>query len=106
MAQGAPVAKKFRWSVPELKVTAQERARQFPEDLYSDANVLFCKLCSPSIDYVRLDTILKSKKHIQNKDRKDAGPSTQQVTLRSMAKSKDLRGWLQWQTFHSRKWKK
>jgi len=72
MAQGAPVAKRFRRSAPVLKVTAQERARQFPEDLYSDADVLFCKLCSHRTDYVRLDTIkdhLKyKKKHIQNKD--------------------------------------
>ena len=97
MAEGPPPPKRGRHSIPVMRVTAEERVKQFPEDLYSDDGVLFCKFCDHSIDYVRIDTIkdhMKSKKHTQRKDQKEAGSSAtthQQVTLTSMARSRDLR---------------
>ena len=51
-------------------MTAQERARQFQEDLYVSDGVLFCKFCEHSVDFVRVDTIkdhLKSKNTVQGK---------------------------------------
>ena len=77
-----------------LRVTAEEQVKQFPEDLYSDDGILFCKFCDHSVDYVGIDTIkdhMKSKKHTQRKDQKEAGSSAtthQQVTL---TRSRDLR---------------
>ena len=66
MAEGeAPAPKKAKRSAPAARVSAEERAKQFKEDLYSDSGVLFCTYCEHSIDFVRLDTIkdhLKSKK--------------------------------------------
>ena len=97
MAEGPPPAKRGRRTTPVLRVTAEERVKQFPEDLYSDDGVLFCKFCDHSVDYVRIDTIkdhMKSKKHTQRKDQKEAGSSAtthHQVTLTSMARSRDLR---------------
>ena len=97
MAEGPPPAKRGRRTTPVLRVTAEERVKQFPEDLYSDDGILFCKFCDHSIDYVRIDTIkdhMKSKKHTQRKDQKEAGSSAtthHQVTLTSMARSRDLR---------------
>ena len=97
MAEGPPPPKRGRRSTPVLRVTAEERVKQFPGDLYSDDGILFCKFCDHSVDYVRIDTIkdhMKSKKHTQRKDQKEAGSSAtthQQVTLTSMARSRDLR---------------
>ena len=79
------------------RVTAEERVRQFPDYFYADGEVLFCKFCDHSVDYVRVGTIknyLKSKKHRQRKDLKEADTSSsgrKQVTLTTLAKSKDLR---------------
>ena len=73
MAEGPPPPKRGKGSTPVLRVTAEERVKQFPEDLYSDDGILFCKFCDHSVDYVRIDTIkdhMKSKKHTQRKDQK------------------------------------
>ena len=43
-------------TVKGLNVT-KERVRQFPEDLYSNDDVLLCKICGHSIDYVKVDII-------------------------------------------------
>ena len=57
----------------------------------------FLQICDHSVDYVRVDTIkdhLKSKKHRQRKDLKEADTSSsgrKQVTLTTLVKSKDLR---------------
>ena len=51
-------------------VSAEERAKQF---IYADGEVLFCKYCQHSIDYIRVDTIkdhLKAQKHISRKEAK------------------------------------
>ena len=67
------------------------------DDFYTDGEVLFCNFCDHSVDYVRVDTIkdhLKSKKHRQRKDLKEADTSSRgrkQVTLTTLIKSKDLR---------------
>ena len=95
MAERPPPTKKVKRLAPAVKCTPEERVKQFPNDLYSDSGVLFCKFCDHSVDHVRVDTIkdhLKSKKHKQRKDLKEAGGSTgaQQVTLKSL-KSRDLR---------------
>ena len=47
----APQAKKAKRSAPLTRVTAEERSRQFKNDLYADGGVLFLK------------DLLKSKKH-------------------------------------------
>ena len=92
MAEGPPPPKRGRRSTPVLGVTSEERVKQFPEDLYSDDGVLFCKFGDHCVDHVRIDTIKdhkKSKKHTQRKDQKEAGSSAtthQQVILTSMAR--------------------
>ena len=67
MAELAPPrAKKAKRSAPISCVSAEERAKQFKDDVYADGGVLFCKYCVHSVDYTRIDTIkdhLKSKKH-------------------------------------------
>ena len=101
MAEPAPPrAKKVKRSTPISRVSAEERAKQFKDDLYADSGVLFCRYCEHSVDFSRVDTIkdhLRSKKHGARKTSKgassaSAGPSTsRQVTLTSIVKSKDLR---------------
>ena len=96
-----PPAKKAKRSVPLMRVTAEERAKQFHSDLYADGGVLFCRFCEHSIDFTRVDTVkdhLKSKKHTGKKQARktmstaSGGPSTsRQVTLGTVIKSKDLR---------------
>ena len=89
-------AKKHRAS-PVARITAKERVKQFPTELYEDGGILFC-FCDHSIDLVRVDTIkdhLKSKKHKQRRDIKEAESSGEtrpvQVTLTAISKSKDVR---------------
>jgi hypothetical protein len=77
--------------------------KQFPDDLYDDGGILFCKYCCHSIDMNRLDTIkdhLKSKNHVKRKSdsmsNDNVSPSQsksqpRQTTISSMIKSKDLR---------------
>ena len=71
MADSAPPrAKKAKRSAPISRVSAEERAKQFKDDLYADGGVLFCKYCAHSVDYTRVDTIkdhLKGKKHCAEK---------------------------------------
>ena len=90
-------AKKHRAS-PVARITAKERVKQFPSELYEDGGILFCRFCDHSIDLVRIDTIkdhLKSKKHKQRRDIKEAESSGEtrpvQVTLTTISKSKDVR---------------
>ena len=40
------------------RVSVVERAKQF-KDLNADGKVLFCKYCQHSIDYFRVDSIIK-----------------------------------------------
>ena len=97
MAARLPPTKKRRRGANAPRVTAEERAKQFSEDLYADGGVLFCKFCDHSVDCIRVDTIkdhLKSKKHLKKKDLKEAGSSgsgIRQVSLTTITKSKDLR---------------
>ena len=49
---GPPSAKKAKRSAPVSQLTAKERAKQFKEDLYADDDVLFCKYCEHSVDFV------------------------------------------------------
>ena len=61
----ATPAKRAR-SAPVPRATADERAKQFQEDMYADGGVLFCKFCEHCIHYVWVDTIkdhLQSQKH-------------------------------------------
>ena len=70
MAQFPPPTKKIKRLAPAVKCTPEEWVKQFPDDLYSDGGVLFCKFCDHSVDHIRVDTIkdhLKSKKHKQRK---------------------------------------
>ena len=55
MAEGPSPEKKGRRSAPVARVTAEERVKQFPDDFYVDGEVLFCKFCDRSIDYIRVD---------------------------------------------------
>ena len=101
MADSAPPrAKKAKRSAPISRVSAEERAKPFKDDICTDGGVLFCKYCAHSVDYTRVDTIkdhLKSKKHCAKKCSQQsketasgavAGPSTsRQVTLSSIVKS-------------------
>ena len=96
-----PRAKQAKRSAPLTRLTAEERAiEQFPEDLYADGGVLFCRFCEHSVDFTRVDTVkdhLKSKKHCSRREEKrkqqqsGASSSRQQVTPSTVLKSKDLR---------------
>ena len=94
MAESLPLPNKPR-ATPAAKVTANERARQFPSDHYKDGGKLFCRFCEHSLDFVRINTIkeqLVSQKHKRNKDTKEAGSSQPvQHTLTVVTKSKYLR---------------
>ena len=81
---GPSSAKKQKISAPVARVSAEDRAKQFKEDLYADGKVLFCKYCQHSIDYIRVDTIkdhLKSKKHTSNKETKRKESPVQAVAV-------------------------
>ena len=98
-----PLPKKARRSTPLVRVTAEDRAKQFKTKLYADDRVLFYRYCDHSFDFTRIDTVkdhLKSKKHTTRKQAKESnssstslcGPSTsRQATLGTVLKSKDLR---------------
>ena len=51
-----------------LYVTAKDRARDYPKQLYEDGGKLFCRLCSCVLDHTRKSTIddhvKKNKKHL------------------------------------------
>ena len=94
----ATPAKRARRSAPIPRVTADEWAKQFQDDLYADGGVLFGKICEHCINFVRVDTIkdhLKSQKHASRKKTKlstAAGSSSSiQVTLSTVVKAKDMR---------------
>ena len=103
VVMAAPRAKRAKRSAPVSRVSAEERAKQFQDELYAESGVLFCKYCEHSVDFVRVDTIkdhLKSKKHRLRKGSKlgkaesstqDRPSTSRQVTLSSVVKSKDLR---------------
>lgn len=58
---GHSCQKSEKKSVPVSCVIAEERAKQFQEDLYADGGVLFCKFCEHCIDFVCVDTIILIK---------------------------------------------
>ena len=70
---GPPCTKKHKRSTSVKKVPAEERAKQFKEDLYVDGGILFCKYCQHSVDYVRVDTI---KDHIYVQSPLESIPSS------------------------------
>ena len=45
-----PRPKKQKRMAPLPKVNAEERAKQFKEDLYANEGMLFCKFCEHSVD--------------------------------------------------------
>ena len=66
-----PRAKKAKRSAPLTRVTAEERARQFKDDLYADGGVLFCRFCEHSIDFTRVDTVKDHLKSMEMETLKD-----------------------------------
>ena len=98
-----PSTKKSKRSAPISRLTAGERAKQFSDDFYADAGVLFCRFCEHSVDFVRVDTLkdhLKSKEHAarkeikkqkQSKSLSTGASSSKQITLDTLVKSKDMR---------------
>ena len=102
---GPPCLKKAKRSAPIRRVTPEERAKQFSDDLYADSGMLFCKFCDHCVDYIRVDTIkdhLRSLKHTSRKKSKLCKPgasgvdvatgcSSRQVTLTTIVKAKDAR---------------
>lgn len=65
-------------SKPITKITAENRVKQFPSDLYADSGVLFCQFCCHSLDMYRINTIkehLISKVHIRKKQKAKPKPS-------------------------------
>ena len=57
MAEGGPLRSKNPLKMYFfLKVSPEERAKQFKGDMYADDGVLFCKYCDHSVDYVYVDT--------------------------------------------------
>ena len=48
--------KKAKRSAPLMRVTAEEWARQFKNDLYADGRELFCRFCENSTDFTRVDS--------------------------------------------------
>jgi len=88
--------KKAMKSAPVSRLTAEERAKQYSIDFYTDDAVLFCRFCEHSVDFTRLDTVkdhIKSKRHSSRKSewKEGASSSSKQTTLRTCIKSKDLR---------------
>ena len=90
--------KKRKRSTPVSRVAAGEQAKQFSDDLYAVQEVLFCRFCSHSLDYTRVDTLkdhLKSKKHLSKKEAHQkqgaTGASTSKQTLGTLMKSKHMR---------------
>lgn len=76
---------------PPTNVTAIDRVRQFPQELYADNNILFCKVCVHSIDFTRLDTVrdhFKSKKHLT---RRHAAESRKQAQAAQPSGSGNVR---------------
>ena len=53
MAACPPPTKKSSHGANAPRVTAEERAKQFSEDLYADGGVLFCKFCDHSVESTR-----------------------------------------------------
>ena len=87
VVMAAPRAKRAKRSAPVSRVSAEERAKQFQDELYAESGVLFCKYCEHSVDRLRKGSKL-GKAESSTQDR----PSTsRQVTLSSVVKSKDLR---------------
>ena len=69
-SSSSSVKHKTKRAKPVSKITAENRVKQFPDDLYCDDGILFCKFCCHSIDIVRVNTIkdhLCSKTHIHKK---------------------------------------
>ena len=63
-----PRAKQAKRSTPLTRLTAEERAKQFPEDLYADGGVLFCHFCEHSVDFTCVDTVVAND-HLLNRIR-------------------------------------
>lgn len=82
---------------PLTKVTAAERARQFDKDFYSEGSILFCKFCTHSVGFTRVDTVkdhIKSRRHRVNKERltgSEEHAKLKQLTLTTVSQSKQLR---------------
>uniref|UniRef100_A0A8C8GX22 Uncharacterized protein n=1 Tax=Oncorhynchus tshawytscha TaxID=74940 RepID=A0A8C8GX22_ONCTS len=51
------------------RITARDRAREFPVELYEDGGVLFCKVCQHSNDYIRGQTAVAHLRTLQNNNR-------------------------------------
>ena len=88
--ESVPQPKRAKRSLPVTKVNAEARSKKF-DDLYADGEVLFCKYCCHSVDFVRVQTVkdhLKLKKDLANKETRSG--KERQVTLMSVEKSKSL----------------
>ena len=51
---------KSKRSAPSAWLTAEEQAKQFSDDFYTDGGVLFCRFCEQSehsVDFVRVYTL-------------------------------------------------
>lgn len=75
MADSAPPkAKKAKRSVPVIRLSAEERAKQFKDDLYADSRVLFVNfvLTALIIPGTRVDTI---KDHLKSTAQRSAPSS-------------------------------
>ena len=76
-ADDAPRVKKQKRSTASLRINAKQSEKQFKDDLYADDEVLFCKFCDHSLDFVRVDTInnversFSQYKHLLN-DRRES----------------------------------
>ena len=58
MADSAsPRAKKDKRSALVCQVAAEERDKQFKEDIFVDSGVLFCRSCEHSINSSRVDSV-------------------------------------------------
>ena len=53
-----------------VKITAQDRAKEFANDFYEDGGVMFCKACQHSVDYLRRQTALEHLKSARHTNRK------------------------------------
>ena len=72
MADSAtPRAKKAKRSAPVCRISAEECAKKFKEDIFVDSGVLYCRCCEHSIDFSRVEM----ENYPKASDEKESGKS-------------------------------
>ena len=76
-----------------IRATAVNRAREYPDELYCDNGILFCKSCCLSVD-TKQSTIkdhLSSKRHLDRKNNANRNIMPRQITMETAIRSNEER---------------